>query len=109
MRGGTSTEEEEEPEVNLLLIIVLAGVLGVADRGVAWSFSEHDYCIENRVGERLDCLAAFYAYRATCISQRAFDRWIEHERADEDYALCSQDALDDRAWCRQHLDVCEEE
>lgn len=87
----------------LAFVVVLLSVSG------ARAYDERDYCLDVAVADRLACTAEKLRLRSDCLDYRAFDRWAGFDTADEDYASCVQDALDDWQWCRGQIDSCQEE
>lgn len=67
------------------------------------------YCLDNAASERVDCTAEYLRLKAVCMSQRAFDRWIDDATSEIDYADCLNDAVEDKVFCRSLIDSCFEE
>lgn len=89
--------------------LVIAVILGVADRGVAVGGSNHEFCVDDAGADRISCNAEYLTLKAECTSDRAFGRYADFPDAESQYAVCLDEAQTVKLLCRDDIDRCLEE
>lgn len=88
--------------------LLVGGYLGLVVSVVlasppAFAYDEFDYCVDMGIADRMDCRSIYYADRALCLGDRAFDRWLEDPRTDALFVECITTAQTTRDEC--YIDI----
>lgn len=84
---------------SLLASSVLGG--GIVCTGVyAEPITNHEFCVMNQQVERIECHAEHTAQRANCLTDKAFNLWVDFPDTELEYAACLAEASAACADCR---------